>query len=49
MINLVTKNDERSVLKLFHGEESIELGFRLGKTLMVLGIDEEDDAGDFGD
>jgi len=34
-------------LELLHGEKSIELSLGLGETLMILGIDEEDDSGDF--
>jgi hypothetical protein len=36
-------------LELLHGEEGIELGLGLGETFMILGVDEEDDSGDFGE
>jgi hypothetical protein len=49
MINLVTKNDKGGVLELLHGEEGVELGFGFVQTLVILCVDEEDNAGDFRD
>ena len=46
MVNLVAKNDEWDLLELLHGEKSIELGLGLGETLVILSIDEENNAGD---
>ena len=48
VVDLVAENDKGRVRKLFHGEKGIELGFRLGKTLVILRIDEENYAADFG-
>jgi hypothetical protein len=49
VIDLVSEDDERGVFELFHGKEGVELGFRFVETLVVFGVDEEDDARDFGD
>jgi hypothetical protein len=49
VVDLVAENDEGNVGELFHAEERIELGLGLGKTLVVLGVDEEDDAADLGE
>lgn len=46
VVNLVAKDDKWDLLKLLHGEKSIELGLGLGETLVILSIDEEDNAGD---
>ena len=47
MVDLVAKDDEGCILKLFHGEKCVELGLGFLKTLVVLGVDKEDDAADF--
>jgi hypothetical protein len=47
VVNLVAEDDKRDFGKLLHGEEGIELGLGLGKTLVVLSVDEEDDTVDF--
>lgn len=49
MIDLVAEDQEWRLLQLFHAEQRIELGLALGEALWVLGIDEEDDAGDLGE
>jgi hypothetical protein len=49
VIDLVAQDQERYFGKIFHREEGVELGFRLGKTFVVFGVDEEDDAGNFGE
>jgi hypothetical protein len=49
VVDLVAENDEGDVGELLHAEERIELGLGLGKTLVVLGVDEEDDAADLGE
>ena len=49
VVNLVTQNQERHFLQLFHAEEGVELDFRFGQALEVLGVDEEDDAANFGE
>jgi hypothetical protein len=48
VVDLVAENDEGGVGELLHGEESIELCLGLVEALMILGIDKEDDAADFG-
>jgi hypothetical protein len=47
VINLVTQNDKGDFAQLLHGKQSIKLGLGLDETLVILGIDEEDDTGDF--
>lgn len=47
MVDLVSENKEGGVRQRLHGEEGVELGLGLGKALVVLGVDEEDDAADF--
>lgn len=49
MVDLVSKDEEGGVGKGLHGQERIELGLGLSKTLMVLGIDKEDNAADLGE
>lgn len=49
VVNLVSKDDEGGIGELLHGEEGVELGFRLGKTLVVFGVDKEYNATDFRD
>ena len=48
MIDFVAENAERNLGEIFHGEEGVKFGFGFGKSFVVLGINEEDDAGDFG-
>ena len=49
VIDLVSQNQKRGLGQIFHGEEGVELGFGLGEAVVVFGVDEEDDAGDFGE
>lgn len=49
VVDLVAENDKGDLGKLLHGEERVELGLGLGEALVVLGVDEEDDAVDFGE
>ena len=49
MIDLVTKHQERCIGQRLHSQERIELSLGLSETLVVLGVDEEDDAADFGE
>jgi hypothetical protein len=44
MVDLVSEDDKGRVLKLFHGEQRVELGFGFVEALVVFGVDEEDDA-----
>lgn len=45
VIDLVAEDDERRALELLHGEQGVELGLGLLEALVVLCVDEEDDAG----
>jgi hypothetical protein len=47
VVNLVTQYHERDLAQLLHAQQSVELGFRFGETLVVLGVNEEYDAGNF--
>ncbi len=49
VIDLVAEDQEGDFGKVFHGEEGVELGFGFGEALVVFGVDEEDDAADFGE
>jgi hypothetical protein len=48
-INLVTENEERDSRELLNRQESVKFSFRLGETLKVGTIDEEDDTRDLGE
>jgi hypothetical protein len=49
VIDLVAEDQEGDFGEVFHGEEGVELGFGFGQALVVFGVDEEDDAADFGE
>lgn len=49
VIDLVSENEEGNLGELLHGEESVELGLRFGEALVILGINQEDDAAHFGE
>lgn len=49
MVDLVAEDEERHLGEILHGEQGIEFGLGLGETLVVLGIDQEDDAADLGE
>ena len=49
MVDLVAQDQEGDFGEVFHGEEGVELGLGLGEALVVLGVDEENDAADFGE
>ena len=49
MIDLVAQDEKRDFGELFHGKKGVEFGLRLGETLKVFGVYEEDYAGDFGE
>lgn len=48
-VDLVAKDQERNFSELLDGEQRVELGFRLGETLVVGGVDQEDDTVDLGE
>jgi hypothetical protein len=49
VVDLVSEDQEGDLGELLHGEEGIEFGLGLGEALNVLGIDEEDNAANFGE
>jgi hypothetical protein len=49
VIDLVTENEEGNLGQVLHGEQGVQLGLGLGEAFVVLGIDQEDDAVDFGE
>lgn len=49
VVDLVTEDDKRYLGQLLHGEEGVKLSLGLGEALLVLGIDKEYDAVDFGE
>ena len=49
VVDLVAQDDEGHLAQLLHGQEGVELGLGLGEALVVLGVDEEDDAVDLGE
>lgn len=49
MIDLVAQDQEGDFGEVFHAEEGVQLGFGFGEALVVFGVDEEDDAADFGE
>ena len=49
MIDFIPQDQERHFGQVFHGQERVELGFGFGETFEVFGVDEEDDAGYFGE
>jgi hypothetical protein len=49
MVDLISENQEGDFSEIFHGEEGVEFGFRLGKAFVVFGVDEEDDSRNFGE
>lgn len=46
VIDLVTEYEEGDLGEILHGEQGVQLSLGLGETLVVLGIDQEDDAAD---
>lgn len=49
VVDLVAENDEGNLGELLHREEGVELGLGLSESLVVLGVDEEDDTVDLGE
>lgn len=49
VIDLVTQDQERGLLQLLHTQQGVQLGLALDESLRVLGVDQEHDAGDFGE
>lgn len=49
VVDLVTEDEEGDLGEVLHGEESVELSLGLGETLVVLGVNEENNTADFGE
>jgi len=49
VVDLVAQNNEGNLGELFHREKGVELGLGLLESLVVLGVDEEDDTVDLGE
>lgn len=49
MVDLVSQDQEGNLGKLLHAQQCIQLGLALQQSLPVLRIDQEHDAGDFGE
>jgi hypothetical protein len=49
VVDLVAQDDEGDLGELFHREKGIELGLGLCESLVVLGIDKEDDTVNIGE
>lgn len=49
VIDLVAEHEEGHLGEVLHGEQGVQLDLGLGETLVVLGIDQEDDAADLGE
>lgn len=49
MVDLVSEDEEGHLSEILHGEEGVQLGLGFLETLVVLGVDEEDDSADFGE
>jgi hypothetical protein len=47
MVDLVAEDQEWGLCKVLHGEQGVEFGFRFGETLVVFGVDEEDNPRNF--
>ena len=49
MVYLVPEDQEGGFVEIFHGEQGVEFRFGFGEAFVVFGVDEEDDAADFGE
>lgn len=49
VVDLVSENKEGDLGELLHGQEGVQLGLGLEEPLVVAGVDQEDDAADFGE
>ena len=49
MVDLIAKDTEGDFGEFFHREKCVKLGFGFGKAFVIFGVNEEDDAGDFGE
>jgi len=49
VVDLVAEDQEGDLGEIFHGQEGVQFGFGFCEAFVVLGVDEEDDAADFGE
>lgn len=49
VVDLVAQDHKGNLGKLLHGQKGVELGLGLGESLVVLGVDKEDDTVDIGE
>lgn len=49
MVDFVAQDQKGHFREILHAEEGVELGFGFGEAFVVFGVDEEDDAGHFGE
>lgn len=49
VVDLVSENEEGHLGEVFHGQEGVQLGLGFREALVVLGVDEKDNAADFGE
>ncbi len=49
MIDLVAQDHERHLGQVFHRQQRVQLGFGFRQAFVVFGVDQEDDAGYFGE
>lgn len=49
VIDLVAEDEEGHLGEFLHSQQRVELGLGLGEAFGVLGVDEEDDAANFGE
>lgn len=49
VVDLVAENDKRHLGELLHLEQGVQLCLGLGEALVILGVDQEDDAVDLGE
>lgn len=49
VVDLVAEDNKGNLGQLFHGEEGVEFGLGLAESLVVLGVDKEDDTVDLGE
>lgn len=49
VVDFVSENKEGDLGELLHGQEGVQLGLGLEEPLVVAGVDQEDDAADFGE
>ena len=49
VIDFIAQDQKRYLGQILHAQQRVELGFGFGEAFVVFGVDEEDDAGYFGE